>query len=153
MKTFAEGGLLFALILALGGCAFGGAVTSGTNTARPPATWPGPPQPGKDGSVSVQGFNEYVQTLPPSRRGGPKELALEFLQPRGKYQLTMATRPGGSTVTVIRDNLEDDSVRADRYVLNFALVTGGRVLLMDAHVSFRCQPGRGHQQYSARLCV
>ena len=84
--------------------------------------------------MSVQGFNEYVHTLPPSRRGGPKELALEFLKPRGKYQLTMTTRPGRSTVTVIRDNLEDDSVRAERYVLNFALVTGGRVEIGRAHV-------------------
>ena len=103
--------------------------------------------------MSVQGFNEYVHTLPPSRRGGPKELALEFLKPRGKYLLTMTTRPGRSTVTVIRDNLEDDSVRAERYVLNFALVTGGRVVLMEARVAFRCQQGRGDQRYSARLCV
>jgi hypothetical protein len=126
---------------------------TGDTFTTAPTTWDGPPEPSEDGTISVAGFNEYARTLPDEQRG-PRELALEFLQVEAPpYSVDVETRPGGSTVTLLRDNLEDDSVRAQRYTLEFALFSGGEVNLGSARVDYKCQPNRGHQNFSPELCL
>jgi hypothetical protein len=118
-----------------------------------PSAWSGPPQPAEDGTIAVAGFNEYAETLPDEQRV-PRKLALEFVQLESStYDSVESTRPGGTTVTLHEDNLEDDSVRARRYTLEFALVTHGAVNLSSARVEYRCQPNRGHQEFSAEPCL
>jgi hypothetical protein len=126
--------------------------TTTTTTTRAPSSWNGPPEPAEDGTMSVAGFNEYAQTLPRGKRV-PRELAIEFLQVQQPYEVELETRPGGTTVTVLQDNLEDDSVRARRYTLEFALVTQGAVNLSSARVDYQCHEGRGHQDFSPELCL
>jgi hypothetical protein len=126
--------------------------TTGTFTTAP-TSWDGPPEPAEDGTISVAGFNEYARALPDEERM-PRGLALEFLQVEAPpYEVDVETRPGGTTVTVLRENLEDDSVRAQRYTLEFALVSGGDVSLSSARVDYRCQPDRGHQNFTPELCL
>jgi hypothetical protein len=144
-------------VLVLAGC---GAEDNGsdaspatdTTTTTAPTSWAGPPAPAEDGTISVAGFNEYAQTLPRGKQV-PEELAIEFLRIQQPYEIDMETRPGGSTVTVLQDDLEDDSVRARRYTLEFALVTQGAVNLSSARVDYRCQPNRGHQDFAPELCL
>ena len=127
---------------------------SGTVPTTAPIVWGGAPQPAEDGTISVAGFNEYAQQELPESKRVPRELALEFLQVESPpYDVELDTRPGGSTVTLLRDNLEDDSVRAQRYTLEFALVAGGEVSLSSARVDYRCQPNRGHQDFAPELCL
>lgn len=150
---------LIAVALLLAGCggdesngSEGSDGSSGTFTTAPTA-WDGPPEPAEDGTISVAGFNEYARTLPDEDRM-PRGLALEFLQVEAPpYEVDVETRPGGTTVTVLRENLEDDSVRAQRYTLEFALVSGGDVSLSSARVDYRCQPDRGHQNFTPELCL
>jgi hypothetical protein len=132
----------------------GSDASTGTVPTTAPMAWAGPPQPAEDGTISVAGFNEYAQQELPESKRVPRELALEFLQVESPpYDLVEATRPGGTTVTVQRDNLEDDSVRAQRYTLEFALFSGGVVNLSSARVDYQCQPNRGHQNFSPELCL
>jgi hypothetical protein len=127
---------------------------TGTVPTTAPTAWAGPPQPAEDGTISVAGFNEYAQQELPESKRVPRELALEFLQVASPpYEVELETRPGGTTVTLLRDNLEDDSVRAQRYTLEFALVSGGVVNLSSARVDYQCQPNRGHQDFSPELCL
>jgi hypothetical protein len=149
--------LALVAVALLAGCGSGDDgddAASGTVPTTAPTAWGGPPQPAEDGTISVAGFNEYAQQELPESKRVPRELALEFLQVESPpYDVELETRPGGTTVTVLRDNLEDDSVRAQRYTLEFALVSGGVVNLSSARVDYQCQPNRGHQDFAPELCL
>lgn len=149
--------LLLALVVLLAGCgfdAYDSGESSGTvSTAPAPTTWSGPPQPADDGTISVAGFNEYAQQSLPESKRTPRDMAIEFLQVKEPYDVSLDTRAGGTTVTVLRDSLEDDSVRAQRHTLEFALFSGGVVNLSSAKVEYRCHQGRGHQDFSPELCL
>lgn len=136
----------------LAGCGSGDDDSQSTTTVQA-ATWNGPPAPAEDGTISTAGFNEHAQTLPVSQRV-PEQLALEFLQVESQaYMAETDTRPGGTRVTVTQDDLEDDSVRVRRYVLEFSLVAQGAVNLSSARVDYKCHEGRGHQDFSPELCL
>ena len=55
----------------------------------------------------------------------------------------------GTTVTVTTEHLADDSVTAVRFVLRFEARGDGTIELASGSWSQRCQPGRGHDDYSA----
>jgi hypothetical protein len=150
-SAVASSGALFVV-----GCDYGSDAGTETNvttaTTTVQATWSGPPRPLKNGILPVDGFAEYLETLPADKRD-PRSQALEFLRPRRPYALTVSTRRGLSTVTVLRDDLDDDSVRTERYHLVFAHGVGGRAFLRWVRVEYRCQPNRGHQDFSSELCL
>ncbi len=169
MRKFASAVIVFALGLALGACG-SSSPSSGTTTSEPttqmtstgststgattsvPTSWSGPPQAGPDGSIAIDGFNEYAEAHFPAEKRVPRELAIEFLQPTGKYEVDVTNRTGGATVVVLRDSLEDDSVHAIRHELGFGLITGGKWRLFTAKAAYKCQQGRGHQEFTAELC-
>ena len=126
-----------------------------TRSPRPPLSpRPGPARPGlaEDGTISVEGFNEYAESLP-EQSVCRQPLAVEFVRPSEPYEVTTKMWTGGATVFVLRDDLEDDSVRAERHQLGFDLVSGRRVAPLHAQVAYRCQPNRGHQDFSPELCL
>jgi hypothetical protein len=105
----------------------------------------------------VAEFNSYLANR--NWPASPTGLALEFL----RADRTQATRTttgarsspeggGPTTVTVVQDGLADDSVRATRAVLRF-IPSGKDWRLKSAVRTQRCQPGRGHQNFSAGDCV
>jgi hypothetical protein len=149
---------LVAVALLLAGCGGeddeGSDVASGTGDTftTAPTSWDGPPEPSEDGTISVAGFNEYARTLPDERRV-PRELAIEFLQIEEPYEIEVKNRQTVTSVTVLRSNLEDDSVRAVRYLLDFGRLPGGVASLAFARVDYQCQQGRGHQGFSPALCL
>jgi hypothetical protein len=55
-------------------------------------------------------------------------------------------------VTVTLDGLLDDSVRAERWLLVFE-PENGTYNLTSAVRTLRCQPGRGHDDFSAEPCL
>ena len=57
-----------------------------------------------------------------------------------------------ATATVTFDGLYDDSVRAERHVLTLER-DDGEWRVRDDDVTYRCQLGRGHQDFSSELCL
>ena len=60
-----------------------------------------------------------------------------------------------ATVTVTFEGLRDDSVRDERHVMTLERKgdppkRGWRVI--EDEVTYRCQPGRGHETFSPELC-
>jgi hypothetical protein len=135
-------------LLALGGC--GG---SGLE-----AEWPGPPRPSASGTVAVGPFNDYLVKYE-DYASSPEALATEFLrldtQSAGSTMM-LVSAPGEErervTVAVELDRLADDSVHAVTYTLVMAR-QGSGWRLRSASWKQRCQPGRGHQEFSIAPCV
>jgi hypothetical protein len=135
-------------LLALGGC--GG---SGME-----AEWLGPPRPGANGRVAVGPFNDYLAKYE-GYASSPEALATEFLrldeQSSGSTMM-LVDAPGEQreqvTVSVELDGLADDSVHAVTYSMAMSK-QGSHWQLRSAVRKQRCQPGRGHQEFSAAPCV
>jgi len=130
-----------ALVFAIGIAACGG-------TSSGPTTWDGPQRPfPDDGVLAVDEFNDYADTVEDDWQLDPERVALEFTKaPSGEVTVD------GDRVTVLRDDLEDDSVRAERYVLELRR-DGDEWRVDSARWEQRCHVGRGHQEFTPELCV
>ncbi|OFW75454.1 MAG: hypothetical protein A2Y55_07010 [Actinobacteria bacterium RBG_16_68_12] len=147
MRIFAYAALLSAAA-ALAGC--GGSDES---------SWPGPPDPGTDGAVAVGDFAAYQEDVDEGWEGSAAMAAAEFLRldertaARTSIEGTASAEgTGPETVVVTLDGLLDDSIRAERWALTFE-PDGETYRLTEASWAQRCQPGRGHQEFSTELCV
>ena len=121
--------------------------------------WGGPPEPGPGGVVSVDGFAGFQRDVDEHWERSAVMAAAEFLRldERTAQRTTIegtasAEGTGPQTVVVTLDGLADDSIRVERWTLAFdeepAVYT-----LTAALREQRCQPGRGHQDFSADDCV
>ena len=147
MRIFAYAA--FALLLALPAC--GGSDET--------AAWSGPPDPAADGSLAVDEFVEFAEGVEEHWESSAAMAAAEFLRldERTAARTTIAgvASPEGTgpeTVVVTLDGLLDDSVRAQRWTLTF-VPEDGVYELTDAQWAQRCQPSRGHQDFSTEPCV
>jgi hypothetical protein len=136
------------VVVALAGCGKGDS-----------PSWPGPPDPGADGTVAVENFAAYQQDVDETWEGSAATAALEFLRlDERTAKTTMLEERGGpegtgpATVVVTLDGLLDDSVRAERWTLEFE-PDGDNYVLAQATWAQRCQPGRGHQDFSPEACA
>jgi hypothetical protein len=125
-----------------------------------PASWQGLPQPlPADGTVPVEGFSDFSESVDEAWERTPAAVAAVFAAPRdveARVSVSVPARPGGAstaTADVVVDGLADDSVRALRYELALERVEAAVWRVVSATWSQRCQPGRGHQEFSAALCV
>jgi hypothetical protein len=123
-----------------------------------PASWDGPPRPTEDGDVAVDGFNAYAETIEAAWRRSPLLTVVEFLaleEPEASTtSLVLRQTPerfDDAVVTATTDGLLDDSVRGQRYVLELERQDGVWRLL-SARVAWRCQAGRGQQDFAPELC-
>ena len=139
--------------LALAGC-------DGSSDGAFAPAWTGPPEPGADGTVSVDGFAEHQGRVDELWERSSAQAAAEFLRldERAATHTTIDARAengegaGPQVVVVTLDGLLDDSVRAERWTLRFDQQDDVYVLA-GALREQRCQPGRGHQGFSADACV
>jgi hypothetical protein len=137
--------------VALGGCGSGD---------DEPARWGGPPRPGPDGTIAVDGFDEHQNEVDEPWERTPLTVAVEFLRV-DEREPTAATvdvdlAPEGATtgtVTATFENLLDDSVRDARYTLELERNDDGTWRLVAARYTQRCREGRGHQDFTSELCV
>jgi hypothetical protein len=122
-------------------------------------SWAGPPDPEADGTVAVDGFVEHQEAVDEPWEGSAAMAAAEFL----RLDERTATRTGiegtagpegtgPETVVVTLDGLLDDSIRAERWTLVFD-PDNERYLLSSVEWAQRCQPGRGHQDFSVESCT
>jgi hypothetical protein len=70
----------------------------------------------------------------------------------GSVVVTVQNNNGTFTVTAIYEGLRDDSSSAQKKVAS-AYYSNGVWALGNATITQRCQPGRGHQDFSAALCI
>jgi len=121
--------------------------------------WGGPPQPDPGGVVSVNGFRTFQDNVDEHWEGSATMAAAEFLRldERTAVRTTIDGKAspegtGPQTVTVTLEGLLDDSVRAERWTLGFEQ-EDKTYRLTAALREQRCQPGRGHQEFSAEPCI
>lgn len=121
--------------------------------------WAGPPDPGSDGTVAVDGFAEHQESVEEPWEGSAVMAAAEFLRldertaTRTSIEATSGPEgTGPERVVVTLDGLLDDSIRAERWTLVFE-PDNENYLLTSAEWAQRCQPGRGHQDFSVELCT
>jgi hypothetical protein len=121
-------------------------------------TWPGPPAAGPDGSVAVEGFAAHQESVDEPWEASTVLTAAEFLKlgERDAANTSIRAAPapdgtGSERITVVLDGLLDESVFAERWVLEFEPVGDG-FQLASAERTQRCQTGRGHADFSAEPC-
>jgi hypothetical protein len=129
------------------------------NDADAERVWDGPPDPGSDGVVSTAEFTEFQGEVSENWERSPALAAGVFLRldertaTRTTIDAKAGPEGGGPQTVVVRlDGLADDSVRAERWTLAFE-ETDGVYTLTAALREQRCQPGRGHQDFTADDCV
>jgi peptidoglycan hydrolase-like protein with peptidoglycan-binding domain len=112
------------------------------------------------GTVDVAPFNDYLESAAVPINRSPCDAARVLLHldrpPQEGETVDVTVDPQGAanaTVTVTIDGLADDSVAAVRYVLRFEDFGNDAIRLAAGSWSQRCQPGRGHQDFSTELCV
>ena len=152
--------LLLALVLAAG-CGYG--VDDGEEQeSRPQAqAVPRVPEPvDGTGSLPVDEFNDFVDEARPAFAASALRTAIEFAHAgEGQAATTSVVAfegPEGAadeaSVTVTRDGLADDSTRALRYRIVLERADDESWRLRSARRTQRCQPGRGSQAFSTKLC-
>lgn len=113
----------------------------------------------ESGTVAAPGFDDFVTAEVPGWAFDPREAAVVLLdmgsQPEGRtVEVTQQEATGGQVVvTVTVANLRDDSVNAERYTITFDTAPDVPVSFVDGSYRVRCQPGRGHQDFSTELCA
>ncbi len=132
--------------------------TTGSTTSRPAPDWPGRLDVDVgSGRVMAPGFNKFVEDVAPSWAQDPRKTARMLTGPTRKPERLEILEPVGNgdqtVVTVTKSNFMDDSVFAARY--RFVLLVGedGLHRFVEGRWSQRCQPGRGHQDFSLELCI
>ena len=129
-----------------------------TATTTTPGTWTGIAEPPPaDGSLPVEEFNAYAESLDEPWERDIALVTAEFVQ-REEMETGSSSYQGTSngrtaTTSLLLDGLSDDSVRARRYDLNLSRRPDGTWRIRSARWSQRCQPGRGHQDFTPELCL
>jgi hypothetical protein len=112
------------------------------------------------GTVDVAPFNDYLASASVPVNRSPCDAARVLLhldRPRQDGETaSVDVDPEGAanaTVTVTIEGIADDSIAAVRYVLGFEDYGNDAIRLATGSWSQRCQPGRGHEDFTAELCV
>jgi hypothetical protein len=134
--------------------------TVGSHAALALEGWNDSPDGGPDGTVAVDRFNALLDTHQPDWQGSPVDVAVvfsHFAPDATSERADLATSEviESSTrerVQVTLTGIGDDSIAAERYGVE--LVRGDLGWrLQSAQWSQRCQPRRGHQDFTTELCV
>jgi hypothetical protein len=114
----------------------------------------------QSGELDVTAFDAFLASAGPPLSMSPCDAARVLLrldQLRGEGETVVVVvepeGPSGADVTVTLDQLADDSIAAVRYTLHFERAADRSIRLASGSWAQRCRPGRGHQDFSAELCV
>jgi len=118
----------------------------GTSPTHPDWSGPAERRP-SDGVLEVNAFQEHADAVDEDWERDPEALAREYLG-----ALEGEASVDGSQVTLLREDLQDDSVEAERFVLELE-PDDERWKLVSARWEQRCHAGRGHQVFSPELCI
>jgi hypothetical protein len=129
----------------------------GATTTAAPGTWTRPPDPADDGTIAVEEFNAFAESV---EEPWERDIALvteEFVQ-RDTIEAANTSYQGNANddtaiTSLVLDGLFDDSVRAWRYDLTLSRRPDGTWRVDSARWGQRCQRGRGHQAFTAEPCI
>ena len=152
------------LLLAAAGCGGGDGgtttVTVATTVAAEADDPPALPSPlPEDGTLPVDGFNAYTEAVEEHWERDLASVVGAFVDAGAtdassrSFEATTRGEGSAATATLILDGLFDDSVRTLRYDAELRKLGDGSWELLSATWSQRCRQGRGHQDFSAELCV
>lgn len=142
---------LLLLLLVLTGCMAGETVTTTVPPREPPRA--GDPEP------AVRFVNAQAARAGSGWAQSPVTIAARFMSIVGtdaaSSSITFPTAEIGSraVATITQEGLLDDSVRAVRYRLVLRRQADGSWRIFSAERTQRCWAGRGHEDFSADLCV
>lgn len=154
--------------LALGACGDddepgGNDVARGCSEELPDSSgWSGnAPIDPETGEVDVEAFNEYLAEAEPPVSTSPCDAARVFarIDAQGDPEqggATVEVEPEDSaeaTATIVTEGLQDDSIEAQRWTLEFGPAEGDRIELRSGLVEYRCHEGRGQQDFATDLCL
>jgi hypothetical protein len=110
------------------------------------------------GTIMAPGFNEFVDTRQPAeaRTAGGTALMLVGADDAPETVTDLTEVPGEESrtfVTVTKSNLLDDSVYAVRYQIELQPMPDTLYRFIDGQWAQRCQPGRGHQDFTIETCT
>jgi hypothetical protein len=112
------------------------------------------------GQFDATAFNAFLAGAAPPVSVSPCDAARVLLhadRSQGEGEtLVVVVDPAtdaGTTVMATVDHLLDDSTAAVRFELNFAAADDGSIRLIAGAWSQRCQPGRGHEDFSIEPCA
>jgi len=132
--------------LLLAGC--GGDDADEAADTQPPPTWNGVAELRPRGGVlDVAPFRRYTESVEEEFESDPEALVREYL---GLEDGEVTT--DGPRTTLLRDSLEDDSVRAERWLLDLSR-EGDVWTIVAARWEQQCHRGRGHQDFGNELCL
>jgi hypothetical protein len=160
-RTAGSAILLLLTLVLTAGCGYGN--DDGDEQDSPPQSQAVPRVPEPEdgtGSLPVDEFNDFLDEARPAFATSALRTAIEFAHAgEGQAATTSVVAfegPEGSadeaTVTVTRDGLADDSTRALRYLIVLERADDESWRLRSARRTQRCQPGRGSQAFSTKLC-
>ena len=139
---------VLALVAVIGVAACGGGGGSEESEQPAGASWAGPAAPyPEDGVLPVDGFNDYSEAVDAEWELDQAAVAREYVK-REDVKVTVTE----AAVIVQDDDLEDDSVRSERFTLELA-ADGDVWVLLTARRDQRCHEGRGHQDFAPEPCV
>jgi hypothetical protein len=110
------------------------------------------------GTAQVAASQYRVASSRAAGAGSPVEIALSVAGPfEGARQLIVqsnegAEAPSASRVTVIRDGMLDDAVRAERWDIALARTTAGAWEIREVRKSWRCWRGATTVGFAALAC-
>lgn len=140
---------LAACVAALGAAGCGGSDES---------TWVGPPPAAADGSVPVEGFVAYQDSVDEAWERSAVLVAARFLN-LGEVTANKSVRSSNNTgdsneqtVTVELEGLLEGAARGELWTLTLE-PEGDRLRLASAMRVQRCQVGRGHEDFSPEPCA
>jgi hypothetical protein len=152
---------LTAAALVAGGCGYGDDDDDEQTPTPPAQATPPAPEP-KDGTgeLPVEEFNDFLAQARPTFATSALRTAIEFANAGDGGATTTSVfafeGPEGNadeaSVTVTRDGLADDSVRALRYRIVLERADDRSWRLQSAQRTQRCHEGRGSQEFSTKLC-
>jgi hypothetical protein len=144
----AVGVALAAVALAAAGCG-----------ASEASEWGGPPSAEADGTVPIDGFARYQESVEEDWERSAPLAAAQFLDlgARVATNKSIESQPpaddsGAETVRVELDGLADEAVRAERWTLRFEPIAS-ELRLVAASFARRCQTDRGHDEFSPEPCA
>jgi hypothetical protein len=154
---------LVAIVALAAGCGYGDDDDEDEQARTPPAqaTPRVPPPEDGTGSIPVEQFNEFLDRARPAFATSALRTAIEFANAgEGQAATTSVVASEGAegnsdnaSVTITREGLADDSVRAVRYVVVLDRNGDGTWRVRSATRLQRCHEGRGHQDFSPQLCT
>ena len=106
--------------------------------------------------VDPKEFNEIIKDRTDIKN--PDSLIKFYYDPNGyfkdlTYAITSKKLSGNNyRIILIAGGLGDDSVAAEKVVITTSY-SDGRWIVTTIKVNWKCQPGRGHQSWSAKPCV